>query len=309
MTPPALYYYGARYYDADLSRFIMPDTIYDAGPQGLNRYSYALNNPLRYLDPTGHLSVAAHFNPDDDDTWVAPPTIFQESDDFVDLGDGMKATIADVNAARFGVLSAPPRLSFWRRNFVSRYVGDVLMFAESVLTKETSSWSDCDRITRECYSTKESFDRRFGVFTDLAGTVIGAATTKMSAASKNVFNFKRPASRHTLTSVNQKTVAKNLNTVIEPGVDVAADVAAINNGLAQKVGDTFIINGRTYGMHDSRLFPLSGSGFHQLDRASFKALGVFNQFGNTAKAKQILNNMGLSDEAVNAALKAWGASQ
>ncbi len=39
----------------------MPDTVYDAGPQGLNRYSYALNNPLRYLDPTGRLAYAAQY--------------------------------------------------------------------------------------------------------------------------------------------------------------------------------------------------------------------------------------------------------
>jgi len=29
-----------------------------ANPQGLNRYAYCLNNPLRYLDPTGHEEVA-----------------------------------------------------------------------------------------------------------------------------------------------------------------------------------------------------------------------------------------------------------
>ncbi|MDH3976782.1 MAG: hypothetical protein OEV42_21175, partial [Deltaproteobacteria bacterium] len=128
-------------------------------------------------------------------------------------------------------------------------------------------------------------------------------------ALKNVFEFRGPASRHTLTNVNQKTVAKNLNTVIEPGVDVTADVAAINKGLAKKSGDKFVINGRTYGMHDGTLFPVSGSGFHQLDRASFKALGVLNKFGNTAKANKIINNMGLSDDAVNTALKVWRLSQ
>jgi RHS repeat-associated protein len=51
-----LYYYGARYYDPSISRFISPDTIVPnpANPQNLNRYSYCLNNPLRYIDPTGH---------------------------------------------------------------------------------------------------------------------------------------------------------------------------------------------------------------------------------------------------------------
>ncbi|MBN1546596.1 MAG: hypothetical protein JW902_08055, partial [Syntrophaceae bacterium] len=32
------------------------DSVYDRGPQGLNRYSYALNNPLLYRDPTGKMS-------------------------------------------------------------------------------------------------------------------------------------------------------------------------------------------------------------------------------------------------------------
>ena len=57
--PPAgseLYYYGARYYDPTIGRFISPDTIVPnpSDPQSLNRYSYCSNNPLRYTDPTGH---------------------------------------------------------------------------------------------------------------------------------------------------------------------------------------------------------------------------------------------------------------
>jgi RHS repeat-associated protein len=51
-----LYYYGARYYDASIGRFISPDTIISnpANPQSYNRYSYCLNNPLKYRDPSGH---------------------------------------------------------------------------------------------------------------------------------------------------------------------------------------------------------------------------------------------------------------
>ncbi|MBM3133080.1 MAG: RHS repeat-associated core domain-containing protein [Chloroflexi bacterium] len=51
-----LYYYNARYYDATIGRFISPDTVVPnpANPQSLNRYSYCLNNPLRYIDPSGH---------------------------------------------------------------------------------------------------------------------------------------------------------------------------------------------------------------------------------------------------------------
>jgi len=51
-----LYFYEARYYDAALGRFISADTIVPDpnNPQSLNRYSYVLNNPLRYTDPTGN---------------------------------------------------------------------------------------------------------------------------------------------------------------------------------------------------------------------------------------------------------------
>jgi RHS repeat-associated protein len=51
-----LYYYGARYYDPVIGRFISADTIVPnpANPQTLNRYSYCLNNPLKYIDPSGH---------------------------------------------------------------------------------------------------------------------------------------------------------------------------------------------------------------------------------------------------------------
>jgi RHS repeat-associated protein len=51
-----LYYYGARYYDPEIGRFISAETIVPdpANPQTLNRYSYCLNNPLKYIDPTGH---------------------------------------------------------------------------------------------------------------------------------------------------------------------------------------------------------------------------------------------------------------
>ncbi|MGQ9585168.1 MAG: RHS repeat-associated core domain-containing protein [Anaerolineae bacterium] len=50
-----LLYYGARYYDPVLRRWVQPDTVVpDPGnPQALNRYAYVLNNPLRYTHPTG----------------------------------------------------------------------------------------------------------------------------------------------------------------------------------------------------------------------------------------------------------------
>ena len=52
----SLYNYDARLYDPDIGQFIMADTIVPDpyNPQSLNRYSYCLNNPLGYIDPSGH---------------------------------------------------------------------------------------------------------------------------------------------------------------------------------------------------------------------------------------------------------------
>jgi RHS repeat-associated protein len=57
-----LYYYGARWSpgrapgtgDPMMGRFIQTDTIVPGGIQGLDRYAYTANNPLRYIDPSGH---------------------------------------------------------------------------------------------------------------------------------------------------------------------------------------------------------------------------------------------------------------
>jgi RHS repeat-associated protein len=60
-TESGLYNYDTRLYDPLIGRFINPDSIvpdwYD--PQSLNPYSYCLNNPLVYTDPSGHFRVGS----------------------------------------------------------------------------------------------------------------------------------------------------------------------------------------------------------------------------------------------------------
>ncbi|VVH58594.1 hypothetical protein BSPCLSOX_739 [uncultured Gammaproteobacteria bacterium] len=51
-----LYYYGARYLAPWLARWISPDS---QGADGLNLYVYVDNNPLKYIDPTGHVKVTS----------------------------------------------------------------------------------------------------------------------------------------------------------------------------------------------------------------------------------------------------------
>jgi len=54
------YFYGARYYHPKLGRFLSPDPLIPdpLNPQSFNRYTYALNNPLMYIDPSGYFAWA-----------------------------------------------------------------------------------------------------------------------------------------------------------------------------------------------------------------------------------------------------------
>lgn len=64
-----LYYFSSRYYDPFTSRFITADSRLAAGmymTDAMNRYAYAINNPIKYFDPSGHsvltdIEIAAFF--------------------------------------------------------------------------------------------------------------------------------------------------------------------------------------------------------------------------------------------------------
>jgi RHS repeat-associated protein len=55
----ALINMNGRLYDPALGRMLSPDGIIHPGSQGINRYSYAFGNPIKYNDPDGHNPWAA----------------------------------------------------------------------------------------------------------------------------------------------------------------------------------------------------------------------------------------------------------
>jgi RHS repeat-associated protein len=73
-----LYYYGARWYDPALGRFVQADTIVPnpGDPQAFDRYAYVNNNPLKYIDPSGHTGKAIH------DSNGGPPSLLSYDDFF-----------------------------------------------------------------------------------------------------------------------------------------------------------------------------------------------------------------------------------
>ncbi|MBQ2744476.1 MAG: RHS repeat-associated core domain-containing protein, partial [Lachnospiraceae bacterium] len=50
------YYLKARYYNPVIGRFTQMDTYHG---DGLNLYAYVGNNPVRYVDPSGHDKIIA----------------------------------------------------------------------------------------------------------------------------------------------------------------------------------------------------------------------------------------------------------
>jgi len=58
------YYFGARYYDPTIGRFVTQDSYSGvrADPQSLNRYVYARDNPMKFIDPNGHLYVGRYLD-------------------------------------------------------------------------------------------------------------------------------------------------------------------------------------------------------------------------------------------------------
>jgi RHS repeat-associated protein len=75
-----IYDFNARMYDPAIGRFLSADTIVPGAgdPQSFNRFAFVRNNPLKYVDPSGHEPVAGFPLPgsgdeDDDDPFRPPP--------------------------------------------------------------------------------------------------------------------------------------------------------------------------------------------------------------------------------------------
>ena len=70
---------NGRVYDPLLGRMLSPDAFVQnpSGTQAFNRYSYVMNNPLKYSDPTGYLYSASFYAPQQPNTQIFPYAGFQ----------------------------------------------------------------------------------------------------------------------------------------------------------------------------------------------------------------------------------------
>ena len=60
VTTIGLYFYGSRFYAPSLGRFVQADTIMVSigNPMTCDRYAYSNNNPVIYVDPSGHWGIS-----------------------------------------------------------------------------------------------------------------------------------------------------------------------------------------------------------------------------------------------------------
>ena len=76
-------FYRARWYDPALGRFAQADSIIPGAgnPQAWDRYAYALNDPVRYSDPSGHMVICGVADEGCGSNSTQPPPGGEDSDD------------------------------------------------------------------------------------------------------------------------------------------------------------------------------------------------------------------------------------
>ena len=124
---------------------------------------------------------------------------------------------------------------------------------------------------------------------------------------KAFIQMKKPAPRHFYSKLSTKTLIKKTNTVIEPGIDVVGDIKIIRSGGAVRDGQFFVVRERTYMMEaNGTLAPITGKGFHKLDRGAFRALQIYKEFGtDTAQVISRLDREKIDAASREIALKVW----
>jgi len=89
---------------------------------------------------------------------------------------------------------------------------------------------------------------------------------------------KAPAARHRFNQINADSSPRSENGVFMPHVNVKADVAAIHQGHALRIGNHFLVNQRLYHIEaNGTLFPIAGEGIVPLGRHAYKALRILRQ--------------------------------
>lgn len=179
-----LYYLSSRYYSPYLMHFTQPDTvlpnIYD--PQQLNRYSYARNNPVKYVDPSGH-AIDAIF----DVGFILYDIKSLFTDGWAHVGDNLVSLGLDAICAFIPVVTGGGMI--YRAGKTVDRVSDGIRFVDKTL--------DTSRVVDKTIDATKIVDR--GIDIKRSSEVISASEKMISVSSKSV-----------LSEYSQKRLSKEL---------------------------------------------------------------------------------------------------
>jgi RHS repeat-associated protein len=106
-----IYDFNARFYDPAIGRFLSADSIVPRpnDPQSLNRYAFVRNNPLKYVDPSGHCYgefAGTEGCPSDDSEDLGPPATAEDIHNALDvlgIAPGIGEAADAVNAVAYAI--------------------------------------------------------------------------------------------------------------------------------------------------------------------------------------------------------------
>ena len=201
-----LNYMQARYQDGNTGRFLSQDPMFQAigtdlsgfertqeqllsNPQELNSYSYVVNNPLKYKDPTGEASTLA---------WLVNPigtagqyTFWRAGSAFVakfGFFDGRGRPISSAMMNRSLGLNPSPQLSINESN--QKQYGNVIDALKNSELLNSAIQSRIEGITLEKLSQGVNMQLDFGKEGGDLSTAIGKANISVTGAKKeNGYNL------------------------------------------------------------------------------------------------------------------------
>jgi hypothetical protein len=125
--------------------------------------------------------------------------------------------------------------------------------------------------------------------------------------------IRTPADRHFVNRIRATSPAKEVTTLIEPGVDVQGDLELIRQGRALKMyvegAERYTVNGRTWQLKrpSGTVFPVEGEGFiGPVDQAVMNALRAFARYnGSNNQSEYFLDRQGVDEDARAMARRIW----
>jgi RHS repeat-associated protein len=129
-------YHGARYYNAEIGRYLGVDVLSGRAP-GWSGYRYAFDNPLRFIDPTGNIEDNYHIyengtiTKEETDDATDSYILHKNNGQTVNIGTFQKTTVERKNSE--GETISSDLVNIWGVNF------EPLMFTSGNM-KETNSY-------------------------------------------------------------------------------------------------------------------------------------------------------------------------